>query len=409
MSTNIYILGGYQTDFARNWNREQLDIFALFQHCLSEGFAATAIAPEQVEVAHVGNFVSSLFTGQAHLGGFFAQAFPEMSGIPTSRHEAACASGSMAILGAMRDIEAGHYGLACVLGIELMRNVNGATGADHLASAAWRGHEGEQCSFLWPHMFSRIVDEYDQRYGIDAQHLRRIAEINFANARRNPNAQTRAWTLESGNFSDDEQLNPVIEGHLRKQDCGQITDGAAVVFLADRRHAQAYADQHGLRLDDIPMIKGWGHRTAALSLEQKLIESKNSPLIFPHVRHTFDDALRRAAMNDIYSLDSLEVHDCFTATEYMIIDHAGLTPPGESWRAIENDDLAMGGRLPINPSGGLIGLGHPVGATGVRMLLDSYKQVTGQAGSYQVENARNVGVFNLGGSAATCATFIVGR
>jgi acetyl-CoA C-acetyltransferase len=93
----------------------------------------------------------------------------------------------------------------------------------------------------------------------------------------------------------------------------------------------------------------------------------------------------------------------------MAIDHFGITPPGESWRAIEAGDIEIGGRIPVNPSGGLIGLGHPVGATGVRMMLDCFKQVTGRAGDYQVEAARNFATLNIGGSATTTVSFVVGR
>jgi acetyl-CoA C-acetyltransferase len=92
----------------------------------------------------------------------------------------------------------------------------------------------------------------------------------------------------------------------------------------------------------------------------------------------------------------------------MAIDHFGITPPGQSWRAIEEGAIEPGGRIPINPSGGLIGGGHPVGASGVRMLLDAYKQVTGTAGAYQVAGARTFATLNIGGSATTCASFVVG-
>jgi acetyl-CoA C-acetyltransferase len=93
----------------------------------------------------------------------------------------------------------------------------------------------------------------------------------------------------------------------------------------------------------------------------------------------------------------------------MAIDHFGITAPGESWKAVENGDIDMAGRIPINPSGGLIGLGHPVGATGVRMLLDAYKQCAGKAGDYQVPDARTVATLNIGGSATTTVSFIVSR
>jgi acetyl-CoA C-acetyltransferase len=92
----------------------------------------------------------------------------------------------------------------------------------------------------------------------------------------------------------------------------------------------------------------------------------------------------------------------------MAIDHFGITKPGESWKAVEEGAIEIDGKHPINPSGGLIGAGHPVGATGVRQLLDSYKQVTGTAGDYQVEGAKNFQTLNIGGSGTTSVSFVVG-
>ncbi len=143
-----------------------------------------------------------------------------------------------------------------------------------------------------------------------------------------------------------------------------------------------------------------------LGLRQKLDRAAGDPYVLPHVRAAVLDALRRArvALDD---LDGFEVHDCFTPSEYLAIDHIGLTGPGESWKAIENGEIEIGGRLPINPSGGLIGGGHPVGASGVRMLLDAAKQVSGAAGDCQVEDARTFGTLNFGGSTATTVSFVV--
>ncbi|MEE4279203.1 MAG: acetyl-CoA acetyltransferase [Halieaceae bacterium] len=406
--TRVYILGGAQTDFARNWGREGLDIYAMFREVLEGAVADAAIEPAQIEVGHVGNFVADLFCRQGLLGGFFAQVYPELAGVPTSRHEAACASGSMAMLGAMRDIEAGHYDVACVLGIEYMRNVDGRTGAEYLGAAVWQGEEATDCEFPWPYLFNRIGDEIDRRHGLKHEHLARIAEINFDNARRNPNAQSRAWEFPAGCFSEDDGLNPVIEGRVRKLDCGQITDGAACVIVASEKAAKAHAARLGLRLEDIPCIKGWGHRSAPLKLEQKLALSAGQPLLFPHAAAALTDALRRGGFGDVRALDGLETHDCFTVTEYMAIDHCGLTAPGEAWKAIEEGTIERDGDFPINPSGGLIGLGHPVGATGVRMALDCARQVSGRAGAMQVAGARNMLTFNLGGSATTCASLLVG-
>ena len=408
MSSAVYILGGAQTDFARNWAREGLELYDMFEQSLREGINAAGIEPAQIEVGHVGNFVGDLFAGQGLIGGFFGQVYPELAAIPTSRHEAACASGSIATLCAMRDIEAGHYDVACVLGLELMRNVDGQTAAEYLGAARWLGHEANTADFPWPHMFDRITREYDQRYGINSDHLTAIAEINFDNAKRNPNAQSRAWKFPAGCFSNDDKLNPVIEGAVRKMDCGQITDGAACVVLASAKAAKAHAEKQGLQLQDIPRIKGWGHHSAPILLETKLQLSKKQALLFPHAKATLDDAWQRAGFKQLTDLDGLETHDCFSVTEYMAIDHSGLTAPGESWKAVEEGRIATGGDFPINPSGGLIGLGHPVGATGVRMLLDCAKQVEGTAGDYQIPGAENLITFNVGGSTTTCASFVVG-
>ncbi|MFC3052586.1 acetyl-CoA acetyltransferase [Kordiimonas pumila] len=412
MANDVFILGGYQTDFSRNWARENLELMDMFKETLEEGMAETGLAATDIDAAHVGNFTAELFCGQGHLGGFFAEADPAFSGMPAGRHEAACASSSIAMLSATAEIEAGRYDVVAVLGIEMMRNIPGDQAAKFIGGTAmWAGHECTDVKYPWPHMFSRLGDEYDRRYGLKQQHLAGIAEVNFANAKRNPNAQTKKWEFGPKSFTEDNEANPVIDGRIRRQDCGQVTDGAAVVFLASRKGAEKYASKHGLALENIPRIQGWGHSVAPISLDSKLAEGmkSNSPYIFPHVRRAIMDAFGRAAINGSFDLDAIETHDCFTTTEYMAIDHFGITKPGESWKAIEDSTIAFDGKLPVNPSGGLIGLGHPVGATGARMVLDAAKQVAGKAGDYQVEGARRVGTLNIGGSATTTVSFIVGR
>jgi acetyl-CoA C-acetyltransferase len=403
----VYILGGWQSDFARNWAREGLEIGDGFGEALEQGLASVGLEPQDIDVGHVGNFVGDLFAGQGMLGGFFAQTNNAFDGLPTSRHEAACASGSVALLAAAADIESGRYATAAVLGLEMMRNVPGQTAAEHLGAAAWTGHEFGDATYVWPRAFSDLTDEYDRRFGIDARHLRRISEINFKNAKLNPNAQTRGWTFDNLSFSDDDAANPVIEGRTRKSDCGQVTDGAAMVVLASAERAADYARARGIALDNLPRIKGWGHRSAPISYASKIENSAGQPYVFPQVKRAIDEARARAGVS-LDEIDLVETHDCFSMTEYMAIDHLGLTAPGESWKAIEAGDIEIGGRLPINPSGGLIGCGHPVGATGVRMALDAFKQTTGQAGDAQVEGARNVQTLNIGGSTTTTVSLVIG-
>ncbi|MGO4662232.1 acetyl-CoA acetyltransferase [Terrabacter sp. 2TAF16] len=402
--TGVWVLGGSQTDFARHLTREGRDVSDLVGEIVDRTLEASRAGAAEVEVIHVGNAFGQLFTGQGHLGAMPATVRPDLWGVPAARHEAACASGGVALLAAMADLRAGHYDCALVLGVELEKTVPGDEAATHLGAAAWVGHDGEGARFMWPHVFSAIADEYDRRHGLDDAHLRAIAALNLANARRNPNAQTRGWDVPDLNGPDatDDTRNPVVEGRIRRYDCSQVTDGAAGVVLV----SDAWLRDHPGRRP-VARIEGWGHRTVGLGLRQKLDRDRDELYVLPHVRRAVTDAFDRAHVT-LEDLDGFEVHDCFTPTEYLAIDHIGLTGPGESWKAVEDGSIALGGRLPINPSGGLIGGGHPVGASGIRMLVDAAKQVSGTAGDYQVEGARTFGTLNFGGSTATTVSLVVG-
>lgn len=400
--TNVWVLGGYQSDFARNLTREGGDFASLTAEVIDGTLASAGIAPREIEVLHVGNAFGELFAGQGHLGAMPATVRDEFWGLPASRHEAACASGSIAMLSAIADLRTGDYDCALVLGVELEKTVAGDEGARYLGAAAWAGHEGEEATFMWPYMFARVADEYDRRYGIDDRHLRAIAQLNLAHAKRNPLAQTRGWDVPdlAVNGTDDD-LNPPVEGRLRRYDCSQMTDGGAGVVLVSDRYLRAHPN-----VRPVARIAGWGHRTAGLGLEQKFAKSAEDALIMPHVAQAVSLAFGRAGVT-LDGIHGLETHDCFSASEYLAIDHIGLTPPGQSWQAIEDGAIEMGGRLPINPSGGLIGGGHPVGATGVRMIVDAAKQVSDSAGDMQVEGASRFATLNIGGSTATTVSFVV--
>jgi acetyl-CoA C-acetyltransferase len=389
MST--FVLGGCQTDFARNIAKEGLEVSDLVRE-VTEGTLAAAEV-ETVDTIHVGNAFGQLYNGQGHLGAMPAQVVPALRGVPAMRHEAACASGGIAVLAAMAEIEAGRYDVALVLGVEQEKSVPGDEAARILGAASWVGHEGD-ADFVWPHQFSLLAEEYDRRYGLDPQFLKGISELNYRNARVNPYAQTRTWSTPS---------DAVVDGWVRRYDCSQITDGAAGVVVAGRAYAEAWARRTGRPVAE---IKGWGHRTVGLALADKLAVQEE--YVLPHVRGTITDAFARASIGDVWDLDGIETHDCFTPSEYLAIDHFGITAPGESWKAVESGILEKDGAIPVNASGGLIGLGHPVGATGVRMLLDATRQVTATAGDTQVEGARTYGTLNIGGSTATTVSFVVG-
>ncbi|HEX5298349.1 MAG TPA: thiolase domain-containing protein, partial [Streptosporangiaceae bacterium] len=274
-SANAWIAGSYQSDFARNYAREGLEISDMVAEAVAGTLENARIGPEDVESIHVGNAFGQLFTGQGQLGAMPATVEPRLWGKPAARHEAACASGSVATLAATAEIEAGRYDCILVLAVEQERNVPGKDAPKHLGTAAWIGHEGQDATFMWPYMFSQLADEYERRYGLDNQHLHAIAELNMRNARANPLAQTRTWSFG----------------------------------------------------------------TAGLPLQPKLDRSRDERYVFPHVRRVVTDAFRRAEVADVRGLDGIETHDCFSMSEYMAIDHFGITEPGESWKAIENGEL----------------------------------------------------------------------
>ncbi len=407
MKETVHILGGFQTDFAKVWSRHGQDMSDMAREATLGVLAHCSLEASKIDSIHVGNAFGELQRQQAHLGAMVAQVVPELWGVPAMRHEGACASSSLAVLTAMAEIEAGRYDCVLVLGLEEFKNVLGDVASQNQNAAAWQGHEDIDCKFMWPAAFGLVAQEYENRYGLDRKYLNRIAQLNYSNAKRNPLAQTRKWQFDELSFTDDDSANPVIEPGTRRQDCGQITDGACAVVLASSRFAQAHATRLGMPIRAIPRITGWGHRNAGLKLKDKLERSRGATYVFPHVRQTIEDAWQRAGVSGIEAMSGIETHDCFTTTQYMAIDHLGLTAPGQSWQAVEDGRIEAGGSCPVNMSGGLIGCGHPVGATGTRMLFDAAQQVTGNAGECQIEGAKRIQTLNIGGSCATVVSFVV--
>ena len=345
---------------------------------------------------------------QAHLGAFSLNYDPLLRGIPTARHEAACASGSIAALMARAEIEADIHDLIMVLGVELMKSVDSKTGGNFLGTAAWFEKECRGIEFPFPKLFDRLYDVYDELYGVKYEHLAHISAVNYENAKRNPKAQTRNWYMNKKHACSKGDYNKTIGTRLRATDCSQVTDGAAVIFLASPNYARKYAKKHGLHLEKIPHIQGWGHATAPIRFDDKAEEAKKSEYALPHTRRAITDAYKRAKIGGMDDISCIETHDCFTITEYAAIEHFGLTKPGEGWKAIENRTIEFDGTCPINPSGGLIGGGHPVGATGTRQLFDAYLLAAGKAGDYQLPGVKRVATLNIGGSATSNVVHIIG-
>ena len=408
-----YVLGGAQTDFERNWTKEGKNLIALLKEAVCDGFENAGITFDDIVslnkenrvACFVGNFIAEHYVNQGHLGAFLTEVHPAFYGVPSARYEAACASSSVALDAAITKVKNGDYDVAIVVGWELMKTVDSKLCGDILGCAAYYEKEGKGVDFPFPKLFGRLADEILNKYDIDEDRfmnaLARISANNYANAKRNPLAQTRKWFMNYEQASArGTETNPIVGGRLAVSDCSQITDGAAVVVIASEK----YIAEHNLKR---PLVKGYGHRVAPMLFDEKIKDGESSEYILPWTRQACLDAYRRSGLT-VDDIDVFETHDCFTSSEYAAISAFGLTAPGKEYEAVESGLISFEGEKPINPSGGLIGCGHPVGASGARMFLDLYKQVMGVAGNYQVKGAKNAMMLNIGGSATTNYVFIVG-
>lgn len=421
MSEKIYVLGGEQTDFQRNWTKEGKNFMSMIKEVMQDAMSTLELEPSEITKLNkknrvgvfVGNFDAEQYTKQGHLGAFLTEVDPCFYGVPGGRYEAACASGSVALDAAATKIRAKDYDVAIVVGMEIMKTVSSKEGGDFLGTAAYYEREAKGIEFPFPKLFGRLADVLLERYKLPESRfmsaLAEISRINYANAKRNPKAQTRSWFMDKDHANQRGGANNMaVGGRLCITDCSQVTDGAAVVVLANKDYAEEYAKKRGKKLSDFPKLKGWGHRVAPITFTNKVAESEGQKFVLPWTRQAVKDAYQRADM-DVKDIDVFETHDCFTSSEYAAVSAFGITQPGKEHEAIEDGVIDFGGKKPINPSGGLIGAGHPVGASGVRMMLDLHRQITGQAGDYQVPKAKNGLMLNIGGSATTNMVFIVGK
>lgn len=411
----VYILGGAQTDFERNWTKEGKNVIALLKEAITDALAQADVSFSDIKslnkdnrvACFVGNFIAEEYINQGHLGALLTEVSPSLYGVPSARYEAACASSSVALDAAITKINAEEYDLAIVVGWELMKTVDSKVCGDILGRAAYYEKEGKGISYPFPKLFGKLADETITKYNLDENRyldaLAKISCINYSNAKRNPLAQTRHWFMNYKQASHrGTETNAVIGGRLAISDCSQVTDGAAVVVLASQKLVSEFGRKESV------FVKGYGHRTAPMLFEKKIHEQPENSYILPWTRQTVLDAYRRSELT-IDDIDVIETHDCFTSSEYAAISAFGITEPGREYEAIESGRISFEGDKPINPSGGLIGCGHPVGASGCRMFLDIYKQVSGKAGDYQVKDVRNAMMLNIGGTATTNYVFIVGR
>jgi acetyl-CoA C-acetyltransferase len=410
MSEPVYILGGGRTDFKRNMKKEGKTIRDLITEAGRKAISDAKIDPAEIQAAAVGNFNAGQFTKQLHLGGFIPEVDPKLHGIPTMHTEAACASGALSVLLGAQWIMGGFHDVVLVVGAEQQKTMSSLDGSDVLGAAAdYHIEKPEYGDFMFPKLFGRIAQIYIEKYGATPDDLAAVAYKNYAHARLNPMAQMREANLTYSDASQVSEKNPSVAPPLRVSDCSQITDGSASLVLVSGR----YLDRIGRDKSKLPHLLGFGHTTDYLALEKK-----DAPT-FSTARKAAEKAFGMANLKP-RDINGAEVHDCFSITEIVAYEILGLAEPGKGAELAKTGATALpqvrgehvSGKIdfeiPVNAGGGLIGDGHPVGATGVRQVVEAYQHLTDQAGARQIAGAKKFLTFNMGGSLTTSVAMIWG-
>jgi acetyl-CoA acetyltransferase len=411
MNEPVYILGAGRTDFKRNIKKEGKALRDLIKEGGRKALDDAKIDPAEIGAAAVGNFNGGQFTKQLHLGAFIPEIDPKLHGIPTTHTEAACASGALSVLLGAHYIMGGFHDAVLVVGAEQQKTMSSLDGSDVLGAAAdYHVEKPEYGDFMFPKLFGRIAQIYIDKYGATPHDLAAVAYKNYAHARLNPLAQMRDANLTYDHASQVSEKNPSVAPPLRVSDCSQITDGAASLVLVSGK----YLDRIGRDKSKLPRLFGFGHTTDYLALEKKDVPT------FSTARKAAQQAFRMAGLKP-RDMHGAEVHDCFSITEILAYEILGLAEPGKGAELAKSGATALpqargehvNGKIdfeiPVNTGGGLIGDGHPVGATGVRQVVDAYQQLTNQAGARQIAGAKKFLTFNMGGSLTTSVAMIWGQ
>ena len=385
---DVAIIGVGCTEFGELWDRSFRDIF------VEAGVSALQDANVQggkIDALYVGNMSGGRFIEQEHIGSLIA----DYSGlasfhIPSTRVEAACASGGLALRQGIIAVASGYHDIVIAGGAEKMTDVDVETTTDALAAAADREWEGVMGA-TFPGLYAMIARLHMHKYGTTSEQLASVAVKNHHNGTMNPKAQFQ------NEISIDAVLNSVmVADPLHVFDCSPISDGASAVVLAPADIAKKFTDT--------PIyVKASVQASGTLSLHDR-------PDITT-LDATVAAAKRAYKMANLTSkdIDFAEVHDCFTIAEICAIEDLGFVKKGEGGKASIEGMTTIGGKIPINTSGGLKACGHPVGATGVKQAVEMVLQLRGEAGKRQIDGAEIGLTHNVGGSGGTAVIHIFGR
>jgi len=386
---NVAVVGGATTDFGvrpLTWSELAQEVGeALFR-------AVPALRSEDVDSLFVGAAMPERFAFQSHVAPLAAEQLGLRPTRLIQRTELACASGQSAIRSAYAAIASGLSDVAVAVGVEKMNLPSMPEANTSMACVmdrAWDGPAGATA----PPFFAMVAQRHMLEYGTTAEQLAAVSEKNHRFANANPHAQFYRKT-----FAREKLLGlPVVAPPLRLGDCSSMTDGAAAVVLVADERVRRY-----------PGPVAWVRGTSQYSDFHNLANA-GSLTDWVGLKHAGREALQRAGIA-VTDLDLAELHDCFTISEIVEYEALGLCPPGEGGRWAAEGRSDLGGTLPVNTRGGLLGCGHPLGATGIAQAVEVYEQFAAKApAARQVRDPEWALVHNLSGSANVHSVMVYQR
>lgn len=386
MTRQADIIGWAHTAFGR---LDGETVESLVTQVAGEAVAHAGLQPSEIDEIVLGHFNGGL-TPLTFTSSLVLQADEAFRFTPATRVENACATGSAAVRLGVRAVASEEAARVLVVGVEKMTaGAPGAVGRALLGADYDRAGSDSPAGFAG--VFADIATAYQDRYGDHGSVLADIAAKNHRNGVDNPYAQIRKdLGFDFCNAVSDR--NPLVAGPLRRTDCSPVSDGAAALVLAAPGSAPSGSRAVRVR--------------AMAQCNEFLPLARRDPVVFEAGARAWNSALK-AAGADVWDLDLVELHDCFTVAELIEYEMLGLCAPGHGRSVVEEGLARRDGRLPVNPSGGLKSKGHPVGATGVSQHVLAAMQLADEAGAMQVPDATTAGVFNMGGTAvANYATIL---
>jgi acetyl-CoA C-acetyltransferase len=370
--------------FGERWDASTDDlILEAYQECLA---GVPQVGRADVDAYWLGTLSSGL-------GGLTLSRAIGSDDKPVTRVENFCATGSEAFRNACYAVAAGAYDIVMAVGVEKLKD-SGYSGL--LRQDPPGDGTAPEISMTAPAAFSLLDPAYCDRYGVHPDEMRaamtHVAWKNHDNGTRNPKAQFRSpvarETIDGA---------PKVAGRLGVFDCSGVSDGAACALIVSAERAHEFTDAP-MYVEALSLIAGSTRGS---------MDSAYDYTTFPEVVKAAKDAYAQAGIErPAEQLSLAEVHDCFTPTEIVLMEDLGFSDTGQAWKDVLAGEFDAGGRLPVNPDGGLKSFGHPVGASGLRMLYEAWLQFRGQAGERQLADPHTALTHNLGGRPGGCVSFV---